>query len=93
MLAAVVLIVNTDVALLPEVIVMLPGFRLHVGRLFAPEGEAVKAHVRFIVPEYVLLVAKLTVAVVLLPGDTAGGVGAATTTCATVMVVLPLAAS
>jgi hypothetical protein len=89
--AAVVFTVKTLVPVPPEVIVTLAGFNLQVGRLFAPEGEAARVQVRFMVPAYVVLAVRVTVALALAPGETAGGVGALATTGKTATVVVPVA--
>ena len=73
MLAAVVWIVKVDVPLAPDESGTLAGFKLQVGRLCAPEGDDVKAQIRFMVPEYVLPAEIVTAAVPLLPGETAEG--------------------
>src|SRR5579859_292170 len=52
--AALVFTVSTAVPLPPAARFRLAGFRLHVGRLCAPAGEAIREHAIPIVPEYVL---------------------------------------
>jgi hypothetical protein len=49
--AAVVFTVSVVVPLPPVLRVILVGSKLQVGRLFVPAGEAVRVHVKFIVPE------------------------------------------
>jgi hypothetical protein len=43
--------VSVVVPLPPGAIVILAGFKAHVGRLTAPVGEPVKVQAKFIVPE------------------------------------------
>ena len=62
--------VSTAVPLPPAARFMLTGFRLHVGGLCAPAGEAIREQLRFIVPEYVLPAVKVTSPVALDPGET-----------------------
>jgi hypothetical protein len=88
-MAVVVCTVNTVVPLLPEVIVMLAGFKLQVGRLFAPPGEFVRLQLRFIVPEYVLAAASVPVAVMLVPGGTVAILPTVSATSETVTAVVP----
>lgn len=68
--AAVVFTVSTAVPLPPAARFMLTGFKLHVGALCAPAGEAISEQVRFIVPEYVLPAVRVTFPVALDPGET-----------------------
>jgi len=68
--AVVVCTVKTVAPLLPEVIVMLAGFKLQVGRLCAPVGELDSVQISFIVPEYVLPERRVAVAVMPVPGGT-----------------------
>ena len=83
--AAVVIIVMDAVAVPPLESFSVPGFRLQPGRLCAPAGELVSAHVRFIVPAYVLPAASVRVEVPELPAETVAGADAAAATTATVM--------
>jgi hypothetical protein len=69
---------------------MLVGLKLQVGRLCAPEGEAVSLHARFIVPAYVLAAERVMVVVTFPPGDTEDGAGAESATWETVTTVLPV---
>ena len=91
--AAIVFMVNVAVALPPAASVTLAGFRLQVGRLCAPEGEVVSAHVRFMVPEYVLPAFRVAVVVALAPGAIEGGTVIDITTGTTVTVVVPVASA
>ena len=91
MLAAVVSTVRAEVLLVPGVRVTLVGFMLQVGRLCAPVGDDVRAQLRFIVPEYVLLPEKEIVELALLPGEIADGICPVDTTGDTVTVAMPLA--
>jgi hypothetical protein len=87
--AAVVYTVKTVLPLPPVAIVTLAGFKLQVGGLCAPAGDPVSVQVIFRVPEYVLLVDKVAVAVVVAPGDTGDGGATAITTWETVTVAVP----
>jgi hypothetical protein len=86
--AAVVFTVRTLFPLPPDAMVTLAGLRLQVGTLCAPEGEPVKAQLRFMVPEYVLPAVMVAVAVALAPAETGEGAGAVTTAWETVTVVV-----
>jgi len=70
---------------------MLAGLKLQVGRLCAPDGDAVSLQARLVVPEYVLPAKKVSVVVTLPPGATAGGGCAEITIWETVTTVLPVA--
>jgi len=87
---AVVEMVITVVPLPLPLRVSAVGFKLHVGRLTAPVGEAVNEQRRFMVPEYLLPAAKVAVAVALPPGETEAGAAIETVTSVTVTVVVPL---
>jgi hypothetical protein len=89
--AAVVLTVKTVVAVPPEAIRTLDGFRLHVGRLTAPDGELVREQLKFSVPEYVLPAEMVPVEVPLAPGEIDAGAARAIVACATVTEAVPLA--
>ena len=86
--AVVVCTVKTVAPLLPEVIVMLAGFKLQVGRLCAPLGELVRVQLSFIVPEYVLPERSVAVAVMPVPGVTDVRLLMVITSCETVTTVL-----
>lgn len=89
--APMVFTVKVLVPLPPDEIEIVAGFKLQVGRLCAPVGEPVSAQLKFIVPEYVLPAARVTMAVALAPGVTGDdGLGAEIITWETVMVVVAL---
>ena len=89
--AAVVFTVSTAVPLPPAARFTFAGFRLHVGRLCAPAGEAVREQVSPIVPEYVLPARRLTLPLPLDPAEIGDRAVTDITRGATVTLVVPLA--
>jgi hypothetical protein len=89
--AAVVVTVSTAVPFPPDARLMLTGFRLHVGKPWAPAGEAIREQVRFMVPEYVLPAVRVTLPVALDPGETGDRGSTDITNGATVTTVVALA--
>ena len=87
---AVVFTSNSLVALPPAVIVTFAGFKLQTGRSCAPNGDAARVQVMFMVPEYVLLAENVMTPVALDPGLTADGEAAVITTCETVTLTVPV---
>lgn len=67
--AALVFSISTAVPLPPAARFTLAAFRLHVGRLCAPAGEAIREQAIPIVPEYVLPALRLTFPLPLDPAE------------------------
>ena len=89
-MAVVVRTVRVVVPLLPEMIVMLAGFKPQVGRLCAPLGELARVQLRFIVPEYVLPAKSVAVPVTPVPGGTGVRLPNVMATCETDTLVFPV---
>ena len=89
--AAVVFTVSTADPLPPAARFTFAGFRLHVGRLCAPAGEAIREQASPIVPEYVLPARRLTLPLPLGPAEIGDRAVTDITRGATVTFVVPLA--
>jgi hypothetical protein len=89
--AALVFTVSTAVPLPPAARFTFTGFKLHVGRLCAPAGEATREQASPIVPEYVLPALSVTLPVPLDPAEIADRAVTDITRGTTVTFVVPLA--
>lgn len=87
---AVVCTVTIVFPLWPGVIARLVGLKLQVGKLCALLGDAERAQLKFIVPEYELFPVIVAVAVSFVPGEPSDTSPSVIATCVTETFALPV---